>query len=173
MRHPPILKSLLAIMPLLLMGCATSQTVHWQDDGPVAAAQVALLGAQHKAKITDLNGAHFWGRDVSIAEDAVRWTRTRDGEPQVLPLAEVAKIEFVTGRHVGKGAWIGALSGGAGLALLVGIDCIRETRGNLCDEFGTADTLLGVGYFGAMSGAVLGVLIGAFSADKVIFVPQN
>lgn len=156
-------------MPVLLMGCATSQTIHWEEDTPAAATQVAELSAEHKATIRDLSGARFWGRDVTILGDAVRWTRTRDGEPQVMPLAEVASIEFVTGRHVGKGAWIGALFGAAGGGLFAGIICISDD----CSFPGTGPVISTFAFIGAGIGAIWGGLTGAYTADKVIFVPQE
>lgn len=169
MRHKSILICVLAILPIFLIGCATTQTVHWQEDTPAAAAQVVELSAEHKATIRDRSGARFWGRDVSIAEDAVRWTRTRDGEPQVMLLAEVASIEFVTGRHVGKGLLLGVVIGAGAGALLGAIECVDGD----CYDLGTGTTV-GIGaYYLGLTGAVLGVLIGAFSADKVIFVPQK
>ncbi len=169
MRKVNDLRSGMLLVLVFAMGCATSsQTLHWREDMTGAATRVSELSAEHTATITLLDGGRFGGRNVSITEDAVGWARTRDGAPQRMPLADVASIEIVTGKHAGEGAWKGAIAGVVGNALRIGIRCAGDAM--YCDNR-TGTFIFAYGLIGAAGGAIIGALFGATRTDKVIFVP--
>lgn len=157
----------LAILPMVLvMGCATSQTVHWQEDLAGAASRVADLSAEHKGEIKTLDGGHHWARNISLTSDSVRWTRITDGAPQGMPLADVASIEIVTRRHGKEGALIG---GAIGIAVVA--SDILSCRD--CGTLGSVNLLVYHGIRWGAAGALIGVLIGTSNADKIIFIPED
>lgn len=164
-----ILRGGLATLMITAMGCATSQTVHWKEDMATAVSRLETVSVGKKATIETLEGAVFWGWNALIAEDTVRWTRTRDGVPQQLPLDEVARIEVTTATHTGKGAGIGVLAGGGGGMLFGGLLCLVAD----CRSQGTGNIIVYTGFLGAAGGVIIGALIGATEADKVVFVPQK
>lgn len=174
MRTTPALRFVLSILPLLMIGCATSQTVRWRENPTDAATQVAELSASRTATIKTVEGGRFWARNISFVGDSVRWAGSRDGALHKMPLAKVASIEMVVGRHAGEGAWKGALLGGGAAALGIGVGCIGETgAGESCGEYGVGGVVAVFAVLGAAVGTVVGGLFGAINADKVIFVPQD
>lgn len=158
--------SLATLLMALVVGCATPRTVHWQKDPVGAASRVAELSSDNTATIKATDGAEFRGRGVVLTPDSVRWTRISDQTPDGMPLADVASIEVVTGRHGKEGALIGGIVGVASVAL----GALR------CSDCGTVGSGLLLVYYGVPAGAVgalLGALIGTSNADKFIFVRED
>lgn len=160
------LRMVLVCSILATSGCATTQTVHWQEEPTDAASRVEHLSAEHTARITARNGEAFWAVNIVMANDTLAWEGSQSGVGHRMPMVEVENIEIVTKRRTKQDAKVGAIAGGLVGVLVGATGCID------CSNVNGSYTI-GFGVLGAATGALIGAIIGAIRADKVVFVPQE
>jgi len=160
MRRDRILWS---VVPLLLVACTHTQVLDLASP-PDAYGRANDRTAGREAEILTREGQIFRWYDVRLAPDvtsALLLASGTDTRPQV-PTPQIAQVSV---RSRWTGAWEGTLIGagiGAAVGALIGPDpdC-DESFSNLC-----VSTRTGQAAWGAGSGALWGLIIGAIRASR-------
>lgn len=90
---------------------------------------------------------------------------TNEGRDLPFALSPTVRLEVSRGMksNVGRGAWMGALIGGAGLGLAGAVSCNGD--GGIFDPT-SSDCAVGGALIGGVSGTLLGIVLGAFARTE-------
>ena len=121
---------------------------------------LAQLDAGSRIRVTTARHARV-GTLVSLDNDSLRYTPSKDTAVTAIPVASVLRLERSAGKRpaTGRGAKIGALAGG-GFGLFLGIAASTDNSGWW--EVGAEDIAAATAFVGVV-GAGIGALIGAAS----------
>ena len=144
--------------------------------GAPALAQDSTLTPDARVRVMAV-GTNRWviGKLLAPPRDTVTLLEGDSGETKALATASLARFEVSRGRRkqTGRGAWIGAVTGGV-ISALLGAVTYEECSGFcVAPDPGRGGTALLGGLLGGVFGLGVGALVGtAFTGDRWTPVPQ-